>query len=221
MSDSYSLTFILKIKSGVKIENSDIYNLFLEITREHSHYVFRDTSEFCGREFAEIYKPFYLIGRECKIYFYPWTVSPESPQLDVFGHAEVNNSFIVVYIFPSSVRIPEQNIIDELMPLLKVIYEHYRLTGTGYYWFDYGVLADFQQNDDVCTGCEPRLVEEYWTANLFSAEDVKKLGRDKLLKAPCERIEEWEDGAIFMMLHKNSFKATEDELVRLRAYLRT
>lgn len=67
-----------------------------------------------------------------------------------------------------------------------------------------------------------------WSVNLFSPEEVKKYEREKLLKAPCEVIEEWEDGAIFMIIRKydptnpfgaNSFSSTYEERKKLREYL--
>lgn len=58
-----------------------------------------------------------------------------------------------------------------------------------------------------------------WSANLFPPSEVQKYGREKLLNAPCEVIEEWEDGAIFMMIHKDRFSSTYEERKKLREYL--
>ena len=58
-----------------------------------------------------------------------------------------------------------------------------------------------------------------WSVNLFTQSEVQKYGRGKLLKAPCELIEEWEDDAIFMMIHKDRFSSTYEERRKLRKYL--
>ncbi|MBD3204292.1 hypothetical protein GF327_08415 [Candidatus Woesearchaeota archaeon] len=59
-----------------------------------------------------------------------------------------------------------------------------------------------------------------WSVNLFTPKEVKKYGREKLLNAPCEKIEEWEDGAIFMMINKDSFESTFEQREKLRKYLK-
>ena len=46
-----------------------------------------------------------------------------------------------------------------------------------------------------------------WSVNLFTPQEVKKYGRKRLLNAPCDIIEEWEDGAIFMMIQKDRFSS--------------
>jgi hypothetical protein len=58
-----------------------------------------------------------------------------------------------------------------------------------------------------------------WSVNLFTAEEVKAIGRDKLMSAPCEVAEDWSEGALLLMMHKDSFSSTHEERQRLRKYL--
>ena len=65
-----------------------------------------------------------------------------------------------------------------------------------------------------------------WSVNLFTPEEVKKYGRKKVLSAPCEIIEELEDGAIITIIRKEnfysvkySFYSTFEEREKLRKHL--
>ena len=68
-------------------------------------------------------------------------------------------------------------------------------------------------------GTKREQMSRIWSVNLFTQSEVQKYGRGKLLKAPCELIEEWEDDAIFMMIHKDRFSSTYEERRKLRKYL--
>ena len=80
-------------------------------------------------------------------------------------------------------------------------------------------LPEVPEDDSIDYGPEPIKYQKIWSVNLFSPSDVQKYGRGRLLSAPCEQIEEWGDGAIFMMIHKDSFSSTYGERKKLREYL--
>ncbi len=98
----------------------------------------------------------------------------------------------------------------------KIIKEIYQILKIGGYGFD-----DYSTTDHEA-GLPKKEKNQLiiWSVNLFTPEEVKKYGRKKLLKAPCEHIEEWEDGAIFMMIHKDKFNAYYEERQKLRKYLK-
>lgn len=59
----------------------------------------------------------------------------------------------------------------------------------------------------------------FWSATLLTPEEVKKYGgREKVLNAPCEIIEEFEDGAIFLLLDKHTIQSIYNERLKLRNY---
>lgn len=97
--------------------------------------------------------------------------------------------------------------------LLKIISQFLKLEGFGYdtYSVENHEYVDYNE--------EEMGKIRIWSVNLFPPSEVQKYSREKLLKAPCELIEEWEDGAIFMMIHKNSFSSAYDEREKLRKYL--
>lgn len=97
----------------------------------------------------------------------------------------------------------------------EILLKYYKIINSSIYLYDSGSIDE-----------ELKIFGNYitekiriWTANLFTPEEVKKYGKEKLLSSPCEQIEEWEGGAIFMMIHKNSFSSTYEERKRLREHL--
>ena len=72
------------------------------------------------------------------------------------------------------------------------------------------------QNDDLRTN---EYDEEIWGTNIIYSNNIGKFGRDKLLHAPCELIEEWEDGSIFMMINRRTFESRYEQRKKLREYL--
>ena len=102
--------------------------------------------------------------------------------------------------------------------LIKKIYPLLKLGGFGY---DSGISTKGEEDEMLVEGRTPEKESRLriWVVNLFTLEEVERYGREKLLKAPCEVIEEWDDGAIFMMIHKNSFSSSVKEREKLRQYL--
>src|SRR3989338_5986890 len=101
------------------------------------------------------------------------------------------------------------NLIKKIYPLLKAGGWGNTTEAMGYKREEYELMKDARTR-----GKELRI----WSINLFAPSEVQKYGREKLLKAPCEVIEEWEDGAIFMMIHRDKFSSTYEERKKLREY---
>ena len=125
--------------------------------------------------------------------------------------------------FSIDVNYTEENeikITKILIDLIKNLYQEYKCTGSGYQvQYNAKNLPELPENLPFDYLSEPILIYKIWSVNLFSPNKVKKYGREKLLKAPCELIEELEDGAIFMMIHKDRFSSTYEERKKLRKYL--
>lgn len=108
----------------------------------------------------------------------------------------------------------------DLKQIVKVVYKIINKSGTGSNELDYGDLFKEGENENYLRRKYAKRFDlGYWSVNLFSPEDVQKYDKEKLLNSPCELIEEWEDGAIFMMIHKDSFSSTYEERKKLREYL--
>ncbi|MBD3303991.1 hypothetical protein GF343_02510 [Candidatus Woesearchaeota archaeon] len=58
-----------------------------------------------------------------------------------------------------------------------------------------------------------------WSLTILSKDAVEKLGKKKVLNAPCGHIEELENGAVLMLINKNKLTSTYDEREKLRKYL--
>lgn len=106
---------------------------------------------------------------------------------------------------------------DYCMRMVKKIYPLLKCGG-------YGNLTDemcWEDEEDALMKEKEKQGQQLrvWSVNLFTPEEVKRIGRKKILNAPCELIEEWEDGAIFMMINKNSFSSTYEQRKKLREYL--
>ena len=111
----------------------------------------------------------------------------------------------------------DEAFIRKIIDFIKEIYFILHLGGFGVNEYDGG--EDGAEFEMFSSDTRMEDMSRIWSANLFTPEEVKKYGREKLLKAPSEFIEEWEDGAIFMMITKNNFASSYKYRKKLREYL--
>ena len=83
---------------------------------------------------------------------------------------------------------------------------------------DWGKFG-FSKDKDICDYPEALLYRRVWPVLVLTPDEVQKFGYEKLKVAPCEVIEELEDGGMFLMLGKDRFSAKKGELENLRRYL--
>ena len=122
--------------------------------------------------------------------------------INSFGEVQIN--------FPD---LYDKEFMKEIAKLIKKVYGVLKVGGYGVDEYDGEEELEIYQPKSM------REISPIWSANLFTPSEVQKYGREKLLKAPCEVIEEWEDGAIFMMIHQDKFSSTYEERKKLREYL--
>ncbi|MBI2107176.1 hypothetical protein HYT57_04270 [Candidatus Woesearchaeota archaeon] len=87
--------------------------------------------------------------------------------------------------------------------IIKLIYSILKCGGYGHETFAFDEESNHRTVEEIKK-------TRIWAVNLFTSEEIKKYGREKILSAPCEKIEELEDGAIITMIHKNNFYSAED-----------
>ena len=131
------------------------------------------------------------------------------------------NRIIMVYINSFGevqINLPDlfnDEFMKEIAKLIKKVYSVLKVSGYGIDEYD----GDGDEYEMYPLGTKREQMSRIWSVNLFTQSEVQKYGRGKLLKAPCELIEEWEDDAIFMMIHKDRFSSTYEERRKLRKYL--
>ncbi|MBI5389692.1 hypothetical protein HZB01_04935 [Candidatus Woesearchaeota archaeon] len=112
-----------------------------------------------------------------------------------------------------------EDLLGEVKRVIKIVYHELKLGGFGSNENDQTKEFDdiLDQRDDKHMQREEDI--RIWGVNLFTPDEVKKYGRERLLHAPCEVIEEWEDGAVFMMINKDQFSSIYEQRKKLRDYL--
>ncbi|HLC55700.1 MAG TPA: hypothetical protein VJJ23_00505 [Candidatus Nanoarchaeia archaeon] len=131
------------------------------------------------------------------------------------------NRIIMVYINSFGevqINLPDlfnDEFMKEIAKLIKKVYSVLKVSGYGIDEYD----GDGDEYEMYPLGTKREQMSRIWSVNLFTQSEVQKYGRGKLLKAPCELIEEWEDDAIFMMIHKDRFSSKLEERQKLRKYL--
>ena len=128
------------------------------------------------------------------------------------------NRIIMVYINSFGevqINLPDlfnDEFMKEIAKLIKKVYSVLKVSGYGIDEYD----GDGDEYEMYPLGTKREQMSRIWSVNLFTQSEVQKYGRGKLLKAPCELIEEWEDDAIFMMIHKDRFSSKLEERQKLR-----
>src|SRR3989344_3878707 len=131
------------------------------------------------------------------------------------------NRIIMVYINSFGevqINLPDlfnDEFMKEIAKLIKKVYSVLKVSGYGIDEYD----GDGDEYEMYPLGTKREQMSRIWSVHLFTQSEFQKYGRGKLLKAPCELIEEWEDDAIFMMIHKDRFSSKLEERQKLRKYL--
>jgi len=61
--------------------------------------------------------------------------------------------------------------------------------------------------------------KKIWSLTVLSPVNIEKIGKEKVLNAPCGHIEKLEDGSVLMLINKNKLTSTYAEREKLRKYL--
>ena len=107
-----------------------------------------------------------------------------------------------------------ENIIKDFIGAIKKLYSLLNVGGSG-------VDNYSSENEDKYfpAGTEREKQSRFWTVTLLTPEEVAHWGRAKLLSAPCEIIQEWDEGAILLWIRKDSSMSDFDERQALRWHM--